>query len=267
MKKLLFLILTFMFTVSASYATEVNELKAQVEKLYQIKLKEFPNIKLTERRFQEVVSNPEHKEELEKIYKSRLEFLSDEHKLKRNEYLSKSILECAKEVFRLSAENKKDDVQKTFEGYYKYLYEVSNIDKKHDDLLHIFYSSKSHWRFHGLDLFTPTFILSTISSSYDPYGPQNFVKEALDNYEKRGYVHIFKMTNNDKAKYNILIIGKEFWYVIDLSEDEKDELLQNYKNSKYLSYMQNTTANLSYTNPNTKTSIVVYNLYKYKVKK
>lgn len=69
--KILLITVTLICTAFSASAEDLNSLKQEVTKLYQQKISEFPNIKLTEDRFQEVISNLENKDKLESIYKSR----------------------------------------------------------------------------------------------------------------------------------------------------------------------------------------------------
>ncbi|MCP4354840.1 MAG: hypothetical protein GY793_04260 [Proteobacteria bacterium] len=266
MKNLILIILLFITTFNVQ-ASNLEAFKKDVKDLYESRLKEFPSVELTEQRFQKVISSLENKDKLESIYKNRLEFLSDEHKLKRNEYLSKSIITCVKRIFELSPNDTSKETQETFQGYYRYLYEVSNIDKQYDDLLHIFHSVEGRWRYKGLELFTPTFSLSTSGYSYNPYNEQNFNGETFNSYTETQDAHVFKTVHRPNyITYDILTKEDEPWYATSLSEAEKDDFLNNYKNESLFSPLYDSTQNMNYKNPKTKTFIPVIKLYKHKIK-
>lgn len=258
--KTFLIILTLFLTTFSAYAEDLNSLKQEVNKLYKSRRPYFPHVIPTEERFQEVVTNPKNKDNLTEIYKSRLEFLSDVHKLRRNEYLAKSIKAFAKKRLGITPKSTKAEHKATFKGYNRYLYEVSNIDTKYNELLHVFSSLSGSDKIVSIELFTPYFTLSNSGYSYNPYDKDNFGKAKVVDYKKQGDLHIFK---HEGKSYTLLFLDNngEFWSTHPYGEKEKDDFVSNYENEELFDYMTTANENRRYKNPKTGVSLIVTKLY------
>lgn len=263
MKKLLLLTLSLCFTISTSKATNITDLKVQTATLYQEKLKDYPNIALTEQRFKEVIANPENKDKLAEIYKSRIEFLSNEHKLKRNEYLSKNLIDFTKKVFPYMYDPEREDMveyrQKSLANFNRYLYEVSNLDKSFDDMLQVFYSIQGSGDNYGLTLFTPNILLQCNSMAGwcdDVYNPKyaDYYDRTL--WKKYNKAYVFQEPN--KKRYTILWLGKEYGFASGVEKNEMLDFVSNLTDDNFdarggFSFL----SFLGYENPKTKIKITL----------
>ncbi|MCP4354463.1 MAG: hypothetical protein GY793_02285 [Proteobacteria bacterium] len=239
MKKLFLIILMCLagLNVQAEKLKDLDLLKPRVENLYNTRLKDFPNISLTETRFQEIVTNPKNKDKLIEFYQSRFNFLSDEHKLKRNEYLSKSLMDFSKKVFSYIYKENKDTEEieyanKTLANFNRYLYEVSNLSKEFDDMLHVFYTVQGSAEDYGLILFTLNnkLICSAMSgycdTVYDEY------PEAIKFLDKFNDTYVFKNIPRPDffpPPYTLLMLGGNKGHA-EVQASEKDDFLQNHLN-------------------------------------
>lgn len=230
MKKLLLLTLVLCFTISTSQATNIADLKTQTAELYQAKIKDYPNIALTEQRFGEVITNPENKDKLTELYKGRIEFLSDEHKLKRNEYLSKSLINFTKKAFSYMYDPKREDMvkyrQKSLANFNRYLYEVSNLDQSFDDMLHVFSAINGSGQNNVLYLFTPQRLLmcNEMSGECDLFYNKDFEDQELHTlYKQLKNMYVFKQNE----AYSILYLGKDKGFAQSLSLEDVNDFIHN----------------------------------------